>query len=70
MPAVDWHTLFKDRRVAGLPYQILPHDFSGPPELEAIVAVLQRWLQEHRRFLALSDGEAIVADGEKQMVVG
>ena len=56
--------------LAVLPYQILPHYFSDHPESEAMDTVLQRWLHEHVLFRALSDGEAIVVDGEKQMVVG
>lgn len=56
--------------LAVLPYQILPHYLSDHPESEAMDAVLQLWLQEHVLFLALRDGEAIVVDGEKQMVVG
>jgi dipeptidase E len=53
-----------------LTYHILPHYPSDRPESEATDAVLQRWLQEHVLFLALRDGEAIVVDGEKQLVVG
>lgn len=64
-------SLHRGRPLADLPTgdQIPPRYLSDHPESEVMAAVLQRWRQEHVLFLARRDGEAIILDGGKEMVV-
>jgi dipeptidase E len=54
-----------------LPYHVLPHFESEYPGLDQInLSILNSWVEGHIPFIALRDGEAIVIDGQKTVVVG
>ena len=54
-----------------LPYCVAPHYRSpGHPETEDIEKTVAYYIENHIRFIALHDGEAIVINGDSQEVVG
>ena len=53
-----------------LPYAVAPHYRSDHPESSAVEGLVQRFIDDHVPFLALRDGEAIVIDGDRHVVVG
>lgn len=53
-----------------LPYTVAPHYKSDHPESAAINKTVEYFIDNHVLFIALKDGEAIVRDGDNEMVVG
>jgi len=53
-----------------LPYAVAPHYRSDHPESPAIERLVQRFIDDRTLFKVLRDGEAIVVDGEKHVLVG
>lgn len=53
-----------------LPYAIAPHYKSDHPESVAVDKSVEYLIGNHIPFIALRDGEAIVRNGNKEMVVG
>lgn len=53
-----------------LPYAIAPHYKSDHPESAAIDKSVVYLIDNHIPFIALRDGEAIVRNGEKELIVG
>lgn len=53
-----------------LPYAVAPHYESNHPESAAVRKLVTYYVEEHITFKALRDGQAIVIDGETQVVVG
>lgn len=53
-----------------LSYAIAPHYKSDHPESADVDKMVEYLITNHMPFIALRDGEAIVRDGDKEMVVG
>ncbi len=53
-----------------LPYAIAPHYKSDHPESADIAKSVKYLIDNHVQFLALRDGEAIVRNGDKEVVIG
>jgi dipeptidase E len=53
-----------------LPYGVLPHYKSDHPESADVDKSLEYLIDNHMPFIALRDGEVIVRDGEREVVVG
>lgn len=53
-----------------LPYAIIPHYKSDHPESPAVDKSVEYLINNHLPFLALRDGEAIIGNGDKEVVVG
>jgi dipeptidase E len=53
-----------------VPYGFVPHYRSEHPESPAIERVMGYLIDNHEPFVALRDGEALVLDGERRLVVG
>ncbi len=53
-----------------LPFGVLPHYKSDHPESAEVDKSLEYLIDHHMPFIALRDGEAIVRDGEREVVVG
>lgn len=63
-PTVVWEGL------GLLPYALAPHYQSDHPETAAVDKLVAYYIAHHIPFIALRDGEALVVDGDQQMVVG
>ena len=54
-----------------LPYAIVPHHHSDWPGIhESMQKTIRYFIQHHIPFIALRDGEAIIIDGDLQVIVG
>lgn len=56
--------------LAVLPYAFAPHYRSDHPETTAIDTLVAYYITHHIPFMALRDGEALVVDGDRRVVVG
>lgn len=53
-----------------LPYAFAPHYRSDHPESDSVEQLVRRFIDDHVLFRALRDGEAIVIDNGRHVVVG
>jgi dipeptidase E len=53
-----------------LPYSFVPHYRSDHPESDAINSVVEYMIENHKPFICLRDGEAIIINSSEQRVAG
>jgi dipeptidase E len=53
-----------------LPYVVAPHFRSDHPESADVERLVAHYVDHHRLFVALRDGEVIVQDGDEAVVLG